>query len=121
MQAQFLHHGSLLLQGYFQILFSCIERLLAFLNVKNLVLPAAEEAVAIWTDKFGFKKMKPNQVCYNAFARSVFQLAFKLPSYHTSVYHVAAYQIPKKLLSDGELQRDIHASENGSAMSSHQA
>jgi hypothetical protein len=38
-----------------------------------------------------------------------------------TVYHVAAYQIPKKLLSDGDLQRDIHASENGSAMSSHQA
>ncbi|GMY24988.1 increased dna methylation 1 [Fagus crenata] len=52
------HHG----KGYFQILFSCNERLLAFLNVKNLVLPAAEEAVAIWTDKFGFKKMKPNQL-----------------------------------------------------------
>jgi hypothetical protein len=43
-------------------LFSCIERLLAFLNVKNLVLPAAEEAVAIWTDKFGFEKMKPDQL-----------------------------------------------------------
>uniref|UniRef100_A0A2N9HI49 Pectinesterase n=1 Tax=Fagus sylvatica TaxID=28930 RepID=A0A2N9HI49_FAGSY len=52
------HHG----KGYFQILFSCIERLLAFLNVKNLVLPAAEEAVAIWTDKFGFEKMKPDQL-----------------------------------------------------------
>ncbi|XP_027365293.1 uncharacterized protein LOC113872165 [Abrus precatorius] len=49
-------------QGYFQTLFSCIERLLAFLNVKNLVLPAAEEAESIWTNKFGFSKMKPDQL-----------------------------------------------------------
>ncbi|CAJ1890640.1 unnamed protein product [Sphenostylis stenocarpa] len=51
-------------KGYFQTLFSCIERLLAFLNVKNLVLPAAEEAESIWTDKFGFSKMKPDQLTY---------------------------------------------------------
>ncbi|KAI4349071.1 hypothetical protein L6164_009713 [Bauhinia variegata] len=49
------NHG----KGYFQILFNCIERLLAFLKVKNLVLPAAEEAVSIWTDKFGFNQIKP--------------------------------------------------------------
>ncbi|KAL2992635.1 hypothetical protein AAZX31_10G058900 [Glycine max] len=49
-------------KGYFQTLFACIERLLAFLNVKNLVLPAAEEAASIWTEKFGFSKMKPNQL-----------------------------------------------------------
>ncbi|PIA43573.1 hypothetical protein AQUCO_01900163v1 [Aquilegia coerulea] len=44
-------------QGCFQTLFSCIERLLGFLNVKSLVLPAAEEAEAIWIDKFGFRKL----------------------------------------------------------------
>ncbi|XP_061337691.1 uncharacterized protein LOC133284642 [Gastrolobium bilobum] len=49
-------------KGYFQTLFSCIERLLAFLNVKNLVLPAAEEAESIWTDNFGFSKMKPDEI-----------------------------------------------------------
>ncbi|XP_020970754.1 increased DNA methylation 1 isoform X2 [Arachis ipaensis] len=49
-------------KGYFQTLFSCIERLLSFLNVKNLVLPAAEEAESIWTDKFGFSKMIPDQL-----------------------------------------------------------
>ncbi|KAK7392515.1 hypothetical protein VNO78_20957 [Psophocarpus tetragonolobus] len=49
-------------KGYFQTLFSCIERLLAFMNVKNLVLPAAEEAESIWTEKFGFSKMKPDQL-----------------------------------------------------------
>ncbi|KAG6778304.1 hypothetical protein POTOM_018162 [Populus tomentosa] len=41
-------------QGYFQTLFSCIEKLLGFLNVKNLVLPAAEEVGSIWKNKFGF-------------------------------------------------------------------
>lgn len=49
-------------QGYFHSLFCCIERLLGFLNVKTLVLPAAEEAEAIWTQKFGFQKMNPDQV-----------------------------------------------------------
>ncbi|XP_045808340.1 increased DNA methylation 1-like [Trifolium pratense] len=49
-------------KGYFQTLFSCIERLLAFLNVKNLVLPAAEEAVSIWINKFGFSRMRPEQL-----------------------------------------------------------
>ncbi|XP_057463398.1 uncharacterized protein LOC130753384 isoform X2 [Actinidia eriantha] len=40
-----------------KVLFSCIEKLLAFLNVKFLVLPAAEEAESIWTQKFGFEKI----------------------------------------------------------------
>ncbi|KAJ7976876.1 Zinc finger, FYVE/PHD-type [Quillaja saponaria] len=52
------YHG----KGYFQTLFSCIERLLAFLNVKSIVLPAAEEAESIWIDKFDFKKIKPDQL-----------------------------------------------------------
>ncbi|XP_024987180.1 uncharacterized protein LOC112522291 [Cynara cardunculus var. scolymus] len=43
--------------GYFQALFSCIEELLASLNVKVLALPAADEAESIWTKKFGFEKM----------------------------------------------------------------
>ncbi|GAB4856550.1 hypothetical protein Ancab_014468 [Ancistrocladus abbreviatus] len=50
-------------KGYFQTLFGCIERLFAFLNVRSIVLPAAEEAQAIWTDKFGFRKMTPDEVC----------------------------------------------------------
>ncbi|GLT41760.1 hypothetical protein SLA2020_158030 [Shorea laevis] len=49
-------------QGYFQCLFSCIEKLLGFLKVKNLVLPAADEAESIWTKKFGFKKMPLDEV-----------------------------------------------------------
>lgn len=49
-------------QGYFQSLFGCIERLLHSLNVKNLVLPAAEEAESIWTNRFGFGKMTPEEL-----------------------------------------------------------
>ncbi|KAI3938844.1 hypothetical protein MKW98_018301 [Papaver atlanticum] len=44
-------------QGYFQSLFCCLERLLGFLKVKNLVLPSAGEAESIWTDRFGFEKV----------------------------------------------------------------
>ncbi|XP_057860467.2 uncharacterized protein LOC131069144 [Cryptomeria japonica] len=47
--------------GYFQTLFSCIERLLGFLNVENLVLPAAEEAESLWINKFGFTNMSEEQ------------------------------------------------------------
>ncbi|KAM6573738.1 hypothetical protein CsatA_017818 [Cannabis sativa] len=49
-------------QGYFQTLFSCFERFLAFLNVKDLVLPAADEAVSIWTKKFGFGKLAQDEL-----------------------------------------------------------
>ena len=59
-------------KGYFQTLFSCIERLLSFLNVKNLVLPAAEEAESIWTNKFGFSKMIPDQL--NSYRKNCHQM-----------------------------------------------
>ncbi|KAL8152623.1 hypothetical protein V2J09_010383 [Rumex salicifolius] len=49
-------------KGYFQALFSCIEGLLSSLNVETLVLPAAEEAKSIWTDKFGFRTMTHERV-----------------------------------------------------------
>ncbi|XAR69673.1 Histone acetyltransferase [Bertholletia excelsa] len=49
-------------KGYFQILFSCIMKLLAFLNVKCLVLPAADEAISIWTEKFGFERIPQEQL-----------------------------------------------------------
>lgn len=32
------------------------------------MLPAAEEAECIWTKKFGFKKITPDQVCLLAFS-----------------------------------------------------
>ncbi|KAK4772947.1 hypothetical protein SAY87_027966 [Trapa incisa] len=49
-------------KGYFQLLFSCIEKLLAFLNVKSLMLPAAMEAESIWTHRFGFERMDAEEV-----------------------------------------------------------
>ncbi|KAJ6691477.1 ACYL-COA N-ACYLTRANSFERASE WITH RING/FYVE/PHD-TYPE ZINC FINGER DOMAIN-CONTAINING PROTEIN [Salix purpurea] len=49
-------------QGYFQTLFTCIEKLLGFLNVKNLVLPAAEEVESIWTNKFGFSAITQDEL-----------------------------------------------------------
>ncbi|XP_042478365.1 uncharacterized protein LOC122059565 isoform X2 [Macadamia integrifolia] len=49
-------------KGYFQALFACVERLLFSLNVKNLVLPAAEDAESIWTNKLGFRKMTEEQL-----------------------------------------------------------
>ncbi|KAM7528022.1 hypothetical protein LguiB_031432 [Lonicera macranthoides] len=49
-------------QGYFGSLFSCIENLLMSLNVKELVLPAADEAESLWTKKFGFEKISPEQL-----------------------------------------------------------
>ncbi|XP_047961195.1 uncharacterized protein LOC125205993 isoform X1 [Salvia hispanica] len=49
-------------KGYFQLLYSCIEKLLAFLNVKRFVLPATDEAKSIWTEKFGFNKIPEEQL-----------------------------------------------------------
>ncbi|CAL5050326.1 unnamed protein product [Urochloa decumbens] len=48
--------------GYFQTLFACIERLLASLEVKHFVLPAAEEAESIWTERFGFTKISQDEL-----------------------------------------------------------
>ncbi|KAL9688704.1 hypothetical protein QQ045_033128 [Rhodiola kirilowii] len=44
-------------QGYFQVLFSCIEKVLASLKIPKIVLPSAEESKSIWTDKFGFTEI----------------------------------------------------------------
>uniref|UniRef100_A0A5B6ZWC6 PHD-type domain-containing protein n=1 Tax=Davidia involucrata TaxID=16924 RepID=A0A5B6ZWC6_DAVIN len=49
-------------QGYFQSLFSCIENLLQSLNVRNLVLPAADEAESLWKNKFGFVKISEDEL-----------------------------------------------------------
>ncbi|CAM0912296.1 unnamed protein product [Alopecurus aequalis] len=43
--------------GYFQVLFSCMERMLTSLKIKHFMLPAAHEAEAIWTKKFGFSRI----------------------------------------------------------------
>ncbi|KAL0390585.1 UNVERIFIED_CONTAM: Increased DNA methylation 1 [Sesamum calycinum] len=49
-------------KGYFQSLFYCIEGLLASLNVKDLVLPAADEAESLWRNRFGFQTLGQEQV-----------------------------------------------------------
>ncbi|KAG6401516.1 hypothetical protein SASPL_138374 [Salvia splendens] len=49
-------------KGYFQALFSCIERFLSSMTVKHLVLPAAEEAEPMWTNKLGFRKTSHEKV-----------------------------------------------------------
>ncbi|KAL5214840.1 hypothetical protein ABZP36_003992 [Zizania latifolia] len=48
--------------GCFQALFGCIERLLASLKVKHFVLPAANEAESIWTQRFGFRKITQDEL-----------------------------------------------------------
>ncbi|KAG2327400.1 hypothetical protein Bca4012_036400 [Brassica carinata] len=83
-------------QGYFQCLFDCIERLLGSLNVKQLVLPAADEAKSIWTDKFGFTKMTEEEVkeCRKDYSVMVFHgtsmLRKKVPG--TSVADVSKHE-----------------------------
>ncbi|GLT58668.1 hypothetical protein SLA2020_315390 [Shorea laevis] len=62
-------------QGYFQCLFSCIEKLLGFLKVRNLVLPAADEAESIWVKKFNFNKMPPDEV--NKYRRDYQMMIFQ--------------------------------------------
>lgn len=49
-------------KGYFQTLFGCIENLLATMEVKNLVLPAASEAEEIWRNKFSFDTITGEQL-----------------------------------------------------------
>ncbi|KAL6341881.1 hypothetical protein AAG906_038126 [Vitis piasezkii] len=62
-------------QGYFQTLFSCLEGLLGVLEVRSLVLPAAEGAESIWTNKFGFNKVTQEQ--RNNFRRDYQMMTFQ--------------------------------------------
>ncbi|KAH1130676.1 hypothetical protein J1N35_002054 [Gossypium stocksii] len=62
-------------QGYFQCLFSCIEKLLGFLKVKTLVLPAADEAESIWTKKFRFSKITQEEL--NKYRRDYQMMIFQ--------------------------------------------
>lgn len=49
-------------KGYFPSLFFCIETLLKSLNVKDLVLPAADEAESLWKERFEFEKLGEEQL-----------------------------------------------------------
>lgn len=68
-------------KGYFQALFVCIEDLLSSLNVKTLVLPAADEAESLWKNRFGFEKLSQEQL--DEFKKSYQLMIFE----GTSVLH----------------------------------
>nr|XP_029120181.1 increased DNA methylation 1 [Elaeis guineensis] len=48
--------------GYFQSLFWCILRTLSHLGVKHFLVPAANDAVSYWRNKFGFEKISRDQL-----------------------------------------------------------
>ncbi|KAL0293128.1 UNVERIFIED_CONTAM: Increased DNA methylation 1 [Sesamum radiatum] len=50
-------------KGYFQSLFYCVEGLLASLNVKDLVLPAADEAESLWEKQIWVSNTRPGTGC----------------------------------------------------------
>jgi hypothetical protein len=56
-----------------------IENLLAILQVEHLLLPAAEEAESIWTNKFGFSKINSEEQVLSVF---LFTFAFLLLSFY---------------------------------------
>ena len=72
------------------------------------MLPAAEEAESIWTNKFGFSKLAKEEV-RNLF---IFALLYRLLSqdciYLCIFFHVAAKQVQKTLPND-DFPRDIGA------------
>ncbi|XP_056694051.1 uncharacterized protein [Spinacia oleracea] len=49
-------------KGYFLALFSRIEKLLCALEVKNLVLPAAEKAKYMWVNRLGFRDVSQERL-----------------------------------------------------------
>ncbi|XP_073040451.1 uncharacterized protein [Primulina eburnea] len=73
-------------KGYFQSLFFCIETLLKSLNVKDLVLPAADEAESLWKERFGFEKIGEEQL--DQYTKSYQLLIFQ----GTSVLHKSISQ-----------------------------
>ncbi|WVZ82993.1 hypothetical protein U9M48_030186 [Paspalum notatum var. saurae] len=65
--------------GYFQALFSCIERVLISLKIKHFVLPAAHEAEGIWMNKFGFSRIPQEE------------LEAYLNGAHLTIFHGTSY------------------------------
>lgn len=87
-------------KGYFQLLFSCIEKLLAFLGVRRFVLPAAVEAMSIWTKKFGFEELTPEQLV--SYRKTCWQMiSFKGTS-------MLEKMVPKcRIIKQGEGETDV--------------
>lgn len=94
------------------MLFSCIENLLRSLNVRNFVLPAADEAESLWTNKFGFKKIAEDEVCpfslFTFFVTNLFTYMFTF----FFGFFPAAEGIQEGISLDG-ISRDINASQIG--------
>ncbi|KAK9079325.1 hypothetical protein SSX86_000996 [Deinandra increscens subsp. villosa] len=44
-------------KGWFKVFFTCFEKVLSFLKIKKLVIPAAEDMKAVWINKFGFRTL----------------------------------------------------------------
>ncbi|KAL9239246.1 hypothetical protein vseg_013586 [Gypsophila vaccaria] len=51
-------------KGFFLALFSHIEKLLSTLKVETLVLPAAEKAKSMWTNRFGFRDISDERLYF---------------------------------------------------------
>ncbi|XP_024985515.1 increased DNA methylation 1-like isoform X2 [Cynara cardunculus var. scolymus] len=49
-------------KGFFQLFFTCFERMLSYLNIKKIVIPAAEDAKSLWTNRLGFIKVIPKEL-----------------------------------------------------------
>lgn len=49
-------------KGYFRLFFICFEKLLKYLKIKKMVVPAAEDVKSMWINKLGFEKVTPNQL-----------------------------------------------------------
>ncbi|GJY74656.1 increased DNA methylation 1 isoform X1, partial [Tanacetum coccineum] len=49
-------------KGYFSVLFKCIEKLLSYLCIKKIVIPASVDAESMWKEKFGFENMTTEQL-----------------------------------------------------------
>lgn len=71
--SSYCFYQSYLSQGYFRLLFACIEKLLGSLQVKHFVLHAADEAESIWINKFGFSRISPEKVSSIRFELSVLE------------------------------------------------
>lgn len=50
-------------KGYFQLFYSCLEKYASYLKIKKFMVPATKEARSMWTNKLGFKKVTPQQLC----------------------------------------------------------
>lgn len=77
-----------------------MERLLTAFHVRKLVLPAAEEAESIWTKKFGFDKIIPEEVCEIKFSSFGTYYCHSYDSLPLTLENLAAEGVPKEVPYD---------------------